>query len=134
MVLSGMSSIEQMDDNTSFMSDFKRLSPHEEEILEKVKEIILNSDTVPCTSCRYCVEGCPKGIDIPEYFALYNAELNPKLAKTFGSEKSGDIYRRLGEAGGKASECISCGACVSVCPQHISIPEELGKVAKAFED
>lgn len=134
MVLSGMSSIEQMDDNTLFMSDFKRLSPHEEEILEKVKEIILNSDTVPCTSCRYCVEGCPKGIDIPEYFALYNAELDPNLAKTFGNEKSGDIYRRLGEAGGKASECISCGACVSVCPQHISIPEELSKVAKTFED
>lgn len=133
MVLSGMSTIGQMRDNISFMKKFRPLSDDEKKAVGQVREILINSNTVPCTSCRYCVEGCPEHIDIPALFELYNEEIRPTSRAAYGRE-SENKYARLTEGHGKASDCISCRNCVNACPQHIEVPDELKKVAEAFEN
>lgn len=74
MVLSGMSNMEQMQDNISFMRDFKPLDETERAAVEKVQEIFHSKDLIPCTACRYCTDGCPKHISIPDLFAIMNAK------------------------------------------------------------
>lgn len=130
MVLSGMSTMEQMLDNTSYMSDFKPLSESDKELVWKARDMIMDSRVIPCTSCRYCVEGCPQGIVIPEYFSLYNEEVRPTGTCAVTGRKA---YEELGRTGGKAGECIKCGQCSSICPQHIDIPSMLEKVVSTFE-
>ncbi len=125
-VLSGMSNFEQLKDNTGYMSDFKPLNDEEKELVFKAADIIRNTVTVPCTSCRYCVEGCPMNIAIPDYFGLYNAKIQE-------IKVSGESYEQLTEKFGRASECIECGQCENHCPQQIKITEKLRLVAKAFE-
>lgn len=128
VVLSGMSNMEQMNDNMSFMADFKPLDEREMLAVAKVCAIFKNLDLIPCTGCRYCTEGCPMNIPIPDYFSLLNAKNN------FSSWNQNMYYNNILHDGvGKASECIGCEQCEGVCPQHLEIIELLKKVAQAFE-
>lgn len=130
MVLSGMSSIEQLLDNTSFMADFKPLTQEERDIIEQAVKIINSKIEIACTACRYCTDGCPKKINIPAFFSLYNslkASGNVRMMAPFL------YYRNIASQGGKASDCITCGQCEKSCPQHLKITELIKKVADVFE-
>ncbi|MCD8036682.1 MAG: aldo/keto reductase [Clostridiales bacterium] len=130
MVLSGMNAIEQMEDNTSFMTDFKPLSEEEIEITKKAAEIINEENSVPCTGCRYCIDGCPMNIAIPECFSLYNNSKRPNMV----SNSSHNVYYlNLITKNGRAGDCIGCGQCESVCPQHIDIIDRLKDVSEIFD-
>ena len=131
MVLSGMSNMEQMEDNLSAMRDFEPLSEAEKEAVQKVCDIFRGLNLVPCTGCRYCVEEsqCPRGIRIPDMFSSLNAH------EAFHNWNTGYYCNNVitGEGHGKASACIRCGKCEKVCPQHLPIRELLKKVAATFE-
>ena len=132
VVLSGMSSIEQMEDNLSFMKDFKPLSDEEKSLCFKDAEIINKQVAIPCTGCAYCTGGCPQNIAIPQYFSLYNEDMRECL-----EEKGWTInftnYDILSEKFGKAKECIECGQCEGVCPQHLPIIEKLKAVSAHYD-
>lgn len=128
MVLSGMSNMEQVADNLSYMKDFKPLSEAEMKALKQAADIIRSGIAIPCTACRYCISEseCPKNIAIPNYFALYNDN------KNFKGMVSSIYYNNLALTHGKASECIGCGKCEKHCPQHLPIREYLKDVAEVF--
>lgn len=130
MVLSGMSTVDQVLDNTSYMADCKPLSDKEYKIINQVIDIINNDTAIPCTTCRYCEAGCPKKIAIPDYFALYNSA---KRAVTDNISSQFVYYMNLASTHGKASDCIDCKQCEKACPQHIKITEHLKDVSKAFD-
>ncbi len=131
MVLSGMSNMEQMQDNISAMKDFKPLDDKEMEAVHKVCDIFKSLNLIPCTSCRYCIEEneCPMGIRIPDMFSSLNAH------EAFHNWNTGYYYSNIitGNGYGKASECIKCGKCERVCPQHLEIRKLLENVARTFE-
>lgn len=129
MTLSGMNDVPQMEDNLSFMTDFKPLSPEEAAAVQKVVEILNNLDIIPCTACRYCTEGCPQSINIPMLFKRKN-----ELVQFSGQEEL--IRRRYANGlkrSGKASDCIECGQCEDICPQHLPIRDLLKQVSSIFE-
>lgn len=127
MVLSGMSNIEQMEDNVSFMNDFIPLNPQEYDAINKVCRIINSMNVIPCTACRYCVAGCPKKILIPNLFACLNQ-------KRYHDDWNSSFYYSIHtKNNGKASECIKCGKCEEICPQHLKIRDLLKDVSKTFE-
>lgn len=132
MVLSGMSSLEQLEDNTGYMEHFTPLTEAEQAVVHQAVEIINQSIAIPCTGCAYCTEGCPQNIPIPQYFSLYNADLQEVSSKGWLPQQS--YYQALTLKHGKASQCISCGQCEGVCPQHLPIIEDLKLVADRFED
>ncbi len=131
IVLSGMGSMEMMRDNTGYMKDFVPFTAEEEALVKKAVDTISKSIAIPCTGCAYCVDGCPMHIAIPKYFSLYNAEKLEYEGKGFTPQ--GEYYMRLTQNFGKAGECVECGLCESVCPQHLPIRENLKLVAKQFE-
>lgn len=129
VVLSGMSDMAQMEDNTSYMQDFKPLDEREMAAALYAAEIIRTSITIPCTGCHYCTDGCPKHIAIPEYFAVYNL-LQTRLDRP---EMAYNYYKSISSNHGRASECIGCGQCEERCPQHLPIRENLKLVAESLE-
>ena len=114
-VLSGMSSVEQMKDNLGFMKDFRPLSEHEEEVIRRVQEALNKDKSIPCTACRYCTKGCPMEIPIPDIFTVENRK---KGSPEFRVKRE---YTIVTAGRGKASDCIQCGQCEGVCPQHLPI-------------
>ena len=122
MVLSGMSNMEQMEDNLSFMADFQPLTAEEHQTIGKVRTLYQAQHRIPCTACRYCTDGCPAGIPIPDVFACMNQ-------KRAGEGTPDQDYAAFEN---NASACIGCGQCEEACPQHLEIRELLKEVDKAF--
>ena len=128
MVLSGMGNMDMMRDNVSYMRDFKPLDDREREAVAEVCTIFCSQGLIPCTACRYCTERCPKGIDIPALFACMNRK------KVFNNWNSVYYYQNVLTGNGtKASDCLKCGRCEEICPQHLKIRELLTEVAAEFE-
>ncbi len=132
VVLSGMSSIAQMEDNLGFMENFKPMSEEEKELCFKAARIINAQIAVPCTGCSYCTEGCPQKIAIPQYFSLYNEDMREHLEEK-GWTANFSNYAALSAKFGKARDCIACGRCEGVCPQHLPIIEHLKAVSAHFD-
>jgi predicted aldo/keto reductase-like oxidoreductase len=132
MVLSGSTSIEQLEENILIMDNFKHLTDEENEAIIKVTDIINSQITVPCTKCNYCLSSCPKHINIPKLFDWYNHE---KIENNDGFTAVGNAYVNYSKIDENtiASDCISCGMCVKECPQHINIPEIMKDVKETFE-
>ena len=128
MVLSGMSNTEQAEDNLATMRNFTPLDQTEQVAVSKVVEILNSKHLIPCTACRYCVDGCPKHISIPDLFACMNA-------KQLYRDWNADFYYHEVHTKnkGKASDCIRCGKCEKICPQHLPIRNLLQDVAKQFD-
>ena len=117
MVLSGMSNQEQMEDNLRYMENYQHLTDEDKDIIDRVRTIYQGQHRIPCTACRYCVDGCPAGIPIPDLFAAFNEYRQEKRTDTDGFEK--------------AAKCVECGQCEDICPQKLSIRELLKDVAAA---
>ena len=132
VVLSGMSSPEQMRDNLSYMEDFRPLTEEEKKACFRAAEIINSQITVPCTGCSYCTEGCPQNIPIPKYFSMYNEDCREDM-EAKGWTVNFTNYERLTESFGKASDCVECGQCEEICPQHLTVTKFLMDVAAHFE-
>lgn len=129
MVLSGMSNMEQLMDNISYMKEFVPMNAEETELVHKAAEMIKDSIAIPCTGCSYCTEGCPMQIAIPDLFRVYNKSKRGEITDVEANEE----YRQLTESGGKARECLACGQCQVACPQHLEIINYLKDVAKCME-
>lgn len=127
MVLSGMSSLAQMQDNISYMKNFVPLNKRELAAIEDVQEVFNGLHLIPCTACRYCTEGCPQHIAIPDLFATMNSK---KLYKDWNADY---YYGMHTGPGRRASDCLKCGKCEKACPQHLPIRQLLEDVAKEFE-
>ena len=127
-VLSGMSNVEQMADNLSYMKEFKPLNAAEQSAIREAQEILSSVKSIPCTGCHYCTDGCPKNIPIPEIFAARNKQL------VWGKLEEGAAeYAACTAKGGKASDCVACGQCEGACPQQIDVIEQLRACAENFE-
>ena len=126
-VLSGMSNMEQVLDNTSYMDDFKPLCEEDYKVIDKVAKNL--KFAIPCTACRYCTDGCPMNISIPDIFAVYN-EYKRDMRKL------GDLkgkYSEITTSSGKASDCIGCEQCKEHCPQNLDIPKLLNECVLELE-
>ena len=123
-ILSGMSSEEQMDDNIRTFTNFEALTPDEFKVVDEVTEEILRIPQIGCTACKYCTDGCPMKISIPDVFRTVNT-----LRRYPDDWRAKNFYSGLVNRSGKASDCVACGQCESVCPQHLSIIELLKEAA-----
>lgn len=128
VVLSGMSNVAQMEDNLSYMRDFRPLDAAEKDAVERASRTLAGIEQVPCTGCHYCTGGCPKGIDIPSVFSAYNRYL--VYGDLAGAKRS---YASAVAKGGKASDCVRCLQCEGACPQHIEIASWLKRAAAVLE-
>lgn len=133
MVLSGMSNLEQLLDNTSYMADFNPLNAEERKLINMAAEYLAKSTEIPCTGCSYCTGGCPMGIPIPKYFSLYNGQKREDPEGKKGWTPQQEYYDMAIRSHNRASACIECGQCEGICPQHLPVIENLKKVVALFE-
>ena len=129
VILSGMSNPQQVEDNLDTFVNFEPLSESECQVLDKVKEIMLSVPLIQCTSCRYCCDGCPAGIRIPDVFSAVNT-----LRKFPDDNRPHFFYGGLTAGSGKASDCIGCAQCEAVCPQHLPIVELMKEAAEKLDN
>lgn len=127
VVLSGMSNLQQMEDNLSFMSDFKPFTQQDFDTIQKARIALDGVERIPCTGCSYCTPGCPQGILMPQLFKVLNIE-----------RQYGDLARAKNDyqwihGSGKAGDCLQCGQCEEACPQHLPIIDLLQEVAEKLE-
>ena len=129
-ILSGMSALEQMKDNVNTFTHFEPLNEKEKELIDQVVKEMFSVEQIGCTACRYCTEGCPMNIAIPDIFRIVNEHTiyeNVDKAKfSYGF--------LLNKDHGKASDCLQCGQCESVCPQHLPIIELMQKASKLLDE
>ena len=128
-VLSGMSNVAQMENNLSYMKDFRKLTPAQEETIKQAQEVIQKYPIIPCTTCNYCAKVCPQNIGISGSFTamnMYTLYGDLKAAK----HQEGWLVGAHGKA--HANECVQCGMCEEVCPQHIPIRDNLEKIVETF--
>lgn len=128
LVLSGMSAMEQVEENTAFMSHFTPLSSHEQAVLPEAARIIRNAVAIPCTGCAYCVKDCPAGIPIPRYFSLYNEREQDGWQANTESR-----YKELTKLHPGANACLGCKHCEQTCPQKIPVSGYMKKVSAVFD-
>ena len=121
MILSGMSNMAQMTENVATFTQREPLSEGETALLLEIAEVL--KDSVPCTACRYCCDGCPQELDIPGLLALYN-EL--RVQPAMGIVMRAECFPE----GKRAADCIACGACTHICPQNIDIPAAMADFAE----
>lgn len=127
-VLSGMSNEEQLADNCKTLADLKPLTDREYQLIDQVVDVLNHTPTIPCTACKYCVDDCPQKINIPGVlfasndYTIYNNLPGSQLHYGFATKDTG-----------KASDCIACGVCEGLCPQHIGIIDHLKTAATLFE-
>ena len=127
-VLSGMSNVEQMADNLSYMKNFQPLNASEQATILQAQAILNGVNSIPCTACHYGTDGCPMNIPIPEIFAARNKQLIWEQ-----TQKGAEDYAKATANGGKASDCIACGQCEGACPQQIDVIDRLNACAENFE-
>lgn len=124
MILSGMSATEHMKDNVKTFESYAPLSEEERNLLFDIAESM--KDSVPCTSCKYCVAGCPKGLDIPMLISIYNElKVVPTVNASMRIEAM-DVEKR-------PQACVSCGKCSMVCPQGIDIPKIMKELPEMMD-
>ena len=128
-VLSGMSTLEQMQDNVSYMKDFTGLTEAQRAVIEEARGVLAKYPVIPCTSCNYCAKVCPMDIGVSGSFTAMNY-LTLYGDKEYAGFQENWLVERHGHK--HANECVKCGACEQVCPQHIQIRDELVKVCEAF--
>lgn len=127
MVLSGMGTLEMVEENIACMGNFQPLNEHEQEAVRRVCRIFKAQDLIACTACRYCTDSCPQDIPIPDIFACLNSR------KTFHSWNPAYYYSVNTHGRGKAGDCVACGNCEALCPQHLPIRALLQTAATEFE-
>lgn len=127
MVLSGMGNMEMVEDNVSYMKDFKPLNERELAAIDSVVEILHSQPLISCTDCKYCIERCPLSIQIPTVFAAKNAKTKLNLWR------AGMTYGKACETGANPAECLKCGACEAACPQKLPIRELLSDISAEFD-
>lgn len=127
-VLSGMSAQEQMDDNLKTFSDFEPLTDEEKKIIDKVCDILTSRNAVMCTACRYCCDGCPSEINIPEIFKVLNdVRVNGR------NDRARNYYENFAGVKARAKDCVECGQCEAVCPQHLNVIELLKEASEQLD-
>lgn len=127
-VLSGMSSLAQMEDNLSYMKRFQPLTEAERQVIAQAQAALNEDQSIPCTGCHYCTEGCPMNIPIPEIFTVENRKKGSPHFRTVRE------YNNVTQGRGRAADCIGCGQCEGACPQHLPIISLLQRCRAALEE
>lgn len=127
-ILSGMSSDEQMNDNIKTFTDFEPLTEAEKALVDEITDLMLSTPLIGCTACRYCCDGCPQNISIPDVFRVIDT-----MRKYKEEWRAKNYYGAVTQKSGKASDCIACGQCEGICPQHLPIIDLLKEASEILD-